>query len=73
MRTLAPQRETALNSSPFESLPTAADIEAAKHANDWLRPKPAQFTDNEPPKHQQIQGKFAGAYHALPTKETKNG
>ena len=57
--------------APFGSLPTAADLEASKHANDWTcNPKErlAPSADHENPVHQQIQGAFAGASHAVPTK-----
>jgi len=57
---------------PFDSLPSAADLEVAKHANDWLNPKhSAAGADNTKPNHQQIQGKFAGASHLVPTTTTK--
>ena len=55
---------------PFDSLPTAADLEAARHANDWIhnpKRRSVPSADNEKPVHQQIQGIFAGASHTVPT------
>lgn len=62
---------------PFDSLPTAADLEAAAHANDWIYPKQrsAAGADNDKPNHQRIQGYLAGASHPVPTptpKETQS-
>jgi len=58
---------------PFDSLPSAADLEAAKHANDWnIKPCSAPVANNKPQKHQQNQGYLTGASRPQPTNHGEN-